>query len=433
VSERTAFDAIDRYAGIVASIAAAPPSQADELRATEPATVVARLHPRRLSLTVTDVIAETPTTTTLRMASIGPDLPPFLAGQYVNLFVDLDGTRTSRPFAISSAPADRGHYDLTVREAARGFVSPYLVRRVKPGDTFSSTSPMGEFFHNPLFHGDRLMFLAGGSGVTPARSMIRDIAARGGARRLHLVYGSKDPDDIIFRAELDELAHANDTIDVTHVISQPDHSWGGRTGFINGDLIAELAGPHLHQMTYYLYLSGPPAIYDFCVGELQRLGVARRRVRYEANGPPAEPQRLHDWPGHLDPAAGANSGHRAANPFSTASSGPATSSKSAADPGTAACAGSRSSPALSSTDPRPSSGNPTNGPATPTPAPRSRSPTSRSNSDQRIDTRAPALSAEAAEDISRASAAASQPQALGAARTTSRARPAPAPCHRLGA
>jgi len=303
VSERTAFDAIDRYAGIVASIAAAPPSQADELRATEPATVVGRLHPYRLSLAVTDVIAETPTTTTLRMASIGPDLPPFLAGQYVNLFVDLDGTRTSRPFAISSAPADRGHYDLTVREAARGFVSPYLVRRVKPGDTFSSTSPMGEFFHNPLFHGDRLMFLAGGSGVTPARSMIRDIAARGGARRLHLVYGSKDPDDIIFRAELDELAHANDTIDVTHVISQPDHSWGGRTGFINGDLIAELAGPHLHQMTYYLYLSGPPAIYDFCVGELQRLGVARRRVRYEANGPPAEPQRLHDWPGHLDPAA----------------------------------------------------------------------------------------------------------------------------------
>jgi glycine betaine catabolism B len=301
VSGRTAYGAIDRYDGIAASIAAAQPSGTDELRAGEPGAVVGRLHPYRLSLQVTAVIAETPTTTTLRMASTGPDLPPFLAGQYVNLLVNLDGTRTSRPFAISSGPAERDHYDLTVREATQGFVSPYLARHVRPGDRFSSTGPMGEFFHNPLFHGGRLMFLAGGSGVAPARSMIRDIAARGGTNRLYLIYGSKDPDDIIFRDELDELARAHDTVDIAYVISEPAHGWDGRTGFITGDLIAELVGPHLHETTFYL--CGPPAMYDFCVGELQRLGVARRRVRYEADGPPAEPQRLHDWPGHLDPAA----------------------------------------------------------------------------------------------------------------------------------
>jgi hypothetical protein len=170
VSERTAYDAIDRYASIAALIAAAQPSDADELRASETGNVVERLHPYRLSLEVTDVIAETPTTTTLRMASIGPDLPPFLAGQYVNLFVELDGTRTSRPYAISSAPTEHDHYDLTVREVTRGFISPHLARHVRPGDVFSSTGPMGEFFHNPLFHGDRLMFLAGGSGVAPAQS-----------------------------------------------------------------------------------------------------------------------------------------------------------------------------------------------------------------------------------------------------------------------
>jgi ferredoxin-NADP reductase len=300
VSGRTAYDAIDRYASIAASIAAAQPSEADELRASEPGNVVERLHPRRLSLKVTDVIAETPTTTTLRMASTGPGLPPFLAGQYVNLFIELDGTRTSRPYAISSAPTEHDHYDLTVREVTRGFVSPHLVRRVRPGDTFTSTGPMGEFFHNPLFHSDRLMFLAGGSGVAPARSMIRDIADRGAASRLYLVYGSKVPGDIIFRDELDELARAHDTINVAHVISEPDHGWDGRTGFITGDLIAELAGSQLHRTTYYL--CGPPAMYDFCLGELQRLGVARRRVRYEANGPPAAPGRLHDWPRLLEPA-----------------------------------------------------------------------------------------------------------------------------------
>ncbi len=98
MSERTAYDAIDRYTSLAASIAGAKPSEAGELRASEPATVIERLHPRRLSLEVTHVIPETPTTSTLRMASTGPDLPPFLAGQYVNLFVELDGTRTSRPY-----------------------------------------------------------------------------------------------------------------------------------------------------------------------------------------------------------------------------------------------------------------------------------------------------------------------------------------------
>jgi ferredoxin-NADP reductase len=300
MSERTADDAIDRYTAIAASIAAAPPSGADELRVGELSTVINRLHPRRLSLEVTEVITETPTTVTLRMASTGPALPPFLAGQYINLFVELDGTRTSRPFAISSAPAEPDHYDLTVRETPGGFVSPYLVRHVRPGDRLDSTGPMGEFFHNPLFHGDRLMFIAGGSGIAPARSMIRDIVTHGRASRLHLVYGSKHPDDIIFRDELDELARAHDTIDVTHVISEPDPGWSGRTGFITTDLIAELAGPHLHTTTYYL--CGPPPMDDLCRAVLGELGVARRRVRYEANGPPAHPERLPGWPGQLDPA-----------------------------------------------------------------------------------------------------------------------------------
>jgi NAD(P)H-flavin reductase len=146
---------------------------------------------------------------------------------------------------------------------------------------------MGEFFHNPLFHGDRLMFLAGGSGVAAARSMMRDITTRGKPQQLHLVYGSKDSNDIILRDKLDELARSHDTIDVTLVISAPDPAWDGRTGFITGDLIAELAGPHLNRTTYYL--CGPPPMYDFCLNALEELDIARRRVRYEANGPPAEP------------------------------------------------------------------------------------------------------------------------------------------------
>ena len=143
-----------------------------------------------------------------------------------------------------------------------------------------------------------------GPGTGPHHEAGRDFAA---VRRLlaeaggPVAYGSKDPKDMIFRDELNQLARAHDTIDVTHVMSEPVPSCYGRSGFITADLIAELAGPHLQRTTYYL--CGPTAMYDFCLDALQRLDVARRRIRYEANGPPTEPQRLlPDWPSQLSPA-----------------------------------------------------------------------------------------------------------------------------------
>ena len=66
--------------------------------------IVSRLHPQRMRLRVTEVIQETPTTKTLRCERIDGPLPPFRAGQYVNLFVDVDGILTSRPYSIASAP-----------------------------------------------------------------------------------------------------------------------------------------------------------------------------------------------------------------------------------------------------------------------------------------------------------------------------------------
>lgn len=102
----------------------------------------------RLSLALAETIAETPSAVTLRMErSGGGELPPFRAGQYVNLFVEVNGVRTSRPSTISSAPG-RPYYDLTVRRAPGGFVSNHLLDSARPGDRFESTAPSGGFYHS---------------------------------------------------------------------------------------------------------------------------------------------------------------------------------------------------------------------------------------------------------------------------------------------
>ncbi|WP_158854662.1 2Fe-2S iron-sulfur cluster-binding protein [Saccharothrix deserti] len=252
--------------------------------------------PKRLTLVVTEAITETATTKTFRLRRPdGADLPPFLAGQYVGLFAD----GTNRPYAISSSPARLDRWDPTVRRVPRGRISNHLIDTLTPGDTLTTTGPMGTFHHNPLFHGDDVVFLAGGSGVVPAMSMIRDIVDNGLDRRFHLLYGSRTDDDIIFRDQLDALAadhHPNIRID--HVVAEPGPGWTESTGFLTSSLITTLAGP-LDART--VYVCGPQALYPYALQQLLDLGHPRRRIRFEANGAPTDPTRQAHWPADAVP------------------------------------------------------------------------------------------------------------------------------------
>ncbi|MCP2288372.1 FAD-binding oxidoreductase [Nocardia amikacinitolerans] len=252
-------------------------------------------HPKRLRLAVTEIVDETPTTKTFRLAGLDrAALPPFLAGQYVNVFID----GTSRPFAISSSPTRLDHYDLTVRRVPGGRVSNLLIDTVEVGRVLTTTGPMGTFHHNPLFHGDDVVFLAGGSGVAPAMSMIREIADLGLDRTFHLIYGSRDASDVIFRDELDALAAGHPGIDVDHVIAEPDAEWTGATGFLTADTIRSLAGPLDNRM---VYVCGPQALYPYALTQLTALGQPRKRIRFEANGAPNDPTAQPHWPAEVDP------------------------------------------------------------------------------------------------------------------------------------
>lgn len=258
------------------------------------------LHPQKLDLTVAEVIDETVTTKTFRLAkTAGGPMPPFLAGQYINLHVRVGDITTSRAFSISSSPAQRDHYDLTIRRLRGGRVSNHLIDTVKAGDRFTSGGPIGTFFHDPLYHGDDVVFLAGGSGVAPALSMIRDIVDNGLTRRMTLVYGSRHDDDIIFRDELDALAERLPDLTVHHVISDPGPDWTGARTPLDAKLIDELVGPLAGRMTY---LCGPPGKYAYLKEQLVALGLPRRRIRFEANSVAVQPGDDPRWPEGVDPA-----------------------------------------------------------------------------------------------------------------------------------
>jgi prolycopene isomerase len=255
--------------------------------------ILTPLHPGRLKMKVAQVIEETPSAKTLRLAPES-DLPPlFEAGQYINLFVNVEGVETSRPYTISSAPG-QPHLDITVRRKQGGFVSPYLLDQVGPGDFLESSGPAGTFVHQPLTDTGELVFLAGGSGVTPFISMMRAAAERRSSLKMHLIYGSRVPDDIIFERQLNSLVKENPNLQVDFIISEPPPDWAGRRGLLDKDNIGSLVETVAGKTFFFC---GPPLMHALCEVALKDLGVPGRRIKREAYGPPEDVTRQPDWPG----------------------------------------------------------------------------------------------------------------------------------------
>jgi len=128
------------------------------------------------------------------------------AGQYVQLGIEIDGARrTTRCFSVSSAESGRGdQITITLRANLDGVVSKYLVERAQPGTIVHLSQAAGEFtLPEPLPH--RLLFISGGSGITPVMSMVRTLLRRGYGGTITFLHYAQSPEHQIFAEELATL------------------------------------------------------------------------------------------------------------------------------------------------------------------------------------------------------------------------------------
>jgi len=132
------------------------------------------------------------------------------AGQYIGIGVQVDGRFHWRSYSLSSPPLhDRRTITITVRAMPEGFLSDHLVRGLAPGTIVRLAAPAGDFVL-PSPPPARMLFLVGGSGITPVISMLRTLDRRGTVPDVLLVYSSPTPDRMIFRDELQALAVRHD-------------------------------------------------------------------------------------------------------------------------------------------------------------------------------------------------------------------------------
>lgn len=233
-----------------------------------------RLHPAKIEYRVTAITEASPSAKTFRLTPVDGYIPPFRPGQFINVDMEINGIRTSRAYTLSSPVTERGYYEITVKRAPNAFGSAHMLDDVKVGDTVTSSGPSGTFYRLPCVHGKRLVFIAGGSGITPFLSMLQTDADKlDHSFDIDLIYGSASEDDIIAKAQLDKL-EAEGYVRVHHVISNPGENCAYRTGFVTGELIREIVGD-VSSCTFYM--CGPNVMYRFVRSELEKLGVSAAR------------------------------------------------------------------------------------------------------------------------------------------------------------
>lgn len=161
---------------------------------------------------ITAVAPETRDAVTL-MIKPGQGWRRHVPGQYVRVGVDVDGVRQWRTYSLTSLTShtDRpdGHISITVKAIPDGTVSHYLTRRATVGTLLHLDQAAGDFVL-PTSVPTKLLFVTAGSGITPVMGILRNLleGSAGTDTRIDavVVHCAPTPDDVIFGAELRELA-----------------------------------------------------------------------------------------------------------------------------------------------------------------------------------------------------------------------------------
>jgi len=249
------------------------------------------LHPQRQLLQISEVREETPSSRTYCLKPANPSgrVAFFRAGQYIAIGETIGGVAVWRPFSISSSPDEalvENFYDITIKSRRDGFYAPWAAENWKPGRVLSCSAPAGNFFHEPLRDERTIVCIAGGSGITPFRSILKDCLKNTEDVRFFLIYGVTDPEEIIYREELEQLGrNYSERFRMTVVYSERAAGPEDETGFITADLIRRHV-PEAEKHTFFI--CGPPDMYEFLISELDELHLSERRLRTESYGSRSE-------------------------------------------------------------------------------------------------------------------------------------------------
>lgn len=204
------------------------------------------------------------------------------------------GTReeAQRAYSMANYPEEEGLVKLNVRIATPppnkkvppGIGSSYIWSR-KPGDPVTITGPFGEFFARET--GKEMVFIGGGAGMAPLRSIIFDQLKRLNAeRKISYWYGGRSLKELFYLEDFEALEKEFENFSWHIALSDPlpEDNWKGYTGFIHKVVYDNYLKNHEAPEEVEYYLCGPPMMISAVKAMLDSLGVEPENIYFDDFG-----------------------------------------------------------------------------------------------------------------------------------------------------
>ncbi len=186
-----------------------------------------------------------------------PEGMAFKAGQFgeFNLIEPskTDEKGNSRDFSFVYAPAEN---KLAIATRIRDSAYKQVLKDLPEGTEVEFNGPYGDFSLHET-ESTPAVFIIGGIGITPVRSMIAQATIDKSAHDMTLLYSNKTPDDAPFLNDFEAFAKKNDNFTFVPVMTRAESNWSGESGYIDADMLKK----YISDVTVPLYyLSGPPGM-----------------------------------------------------------------------------------------------------------------------------------------------------------------------------
>jgi len=223
--------------------------------------------------TVDQLIDETPDVRTYRLKFNDDSLTDsftWLPGQFVEFSLLGSGECT---FCIASSATRKGYFDCSIKRA--GIVTADIHNELDEGDEVGIRGPYGNWFPLEELKGKNLLFIGGGIGLAPLRSLIQHaIDTRNEYKDFTILYGARTSADICYKEEIEEWKK-NESLKVILTIDKAEEKWKEHVGVVP-KILEEKVNPVVENTK--VITCGPPVMIKYTLMSLDKLGFAPKDV-----------------------------------------------------------------------------------------------------------------------------------------------------------
>lgn len=209
--------------------------------------------------TIESICDETPDIKTFRVEGVKFEYSPGQCAMLSKLGVG------EAMISITSSPTREG-LEFSIKRVGR---LTDALHQMEPGMNIGIRGPYGNSFPVEKMSGKNLLFIGGGIGLAPLRSLINTcFDRREQFGRIMIIYGARSPEDLVFKEELFDIWPGHENTEVHLTVDKGDDNWTGRVGFVPA-LLEDMSPSPGNTVAV---TCGPPIMIKFVLKSLQNMG-----------------------------------------------------------------------------------------------------------------------------------------------------------------